>query len=47
MFFAAVHPKAGRKKKYIFIFARWVGRNFVKYVEYYRKICEKQPTDIP
>ena len=35
------------KKKYLFIVARWVGRNFVKCVEYCRKICEKQPMDIP
>ena len=35
------------KKKFLFIVLRWVGRNFVKYVEYNRKICEKQPTNIP
>ena len=47
MLFAFLHPKTGRKKKYLFIVVRWVGRNFVKCVEYYRKICEKQPMDIP
>ena len=35
---------ARRAKKEVL---RWVGRNFVKYVEYYRKICEKQLMDIP
>ena len=35
------------KKKYIFTVVRWVGRNFVKCVEYCRKICEKTTTDIP
>lgn len=35
------------KKKFLFIVLRWVGRNFVKYVEYYRKICEKRPMNIP
>ena len=35
------------KKKFIFIVLRWVGRNFVKCVEYYRKICEKQLMNIP
>ena len=35
------------KKKFIFIVLRWVGRNFVKFVEYYRKICEKQLMNIP
>ena len=39
--------RAGRKKKYLFTFAQWVGRNFVKCVEYYRKICERRPMDIP
>lgn len=40
-------PVCWTKKKCFFIFVRWVGRNFVKYVEYNRKICEKQPTNIP
>ena len=35
------------KKKFLFIVLRWVGRNFVKYVEYCGKICKKQPMDIP
>ena len=35
------------KKKFIFIVLRWVGRNFVKCVEYYRKNCEKQLMNIP
>ena len=35
------------KKKFIFIVLRWVGRNFVKCVEYCRKICEKATMDIP
>ena len=40
-------PVCWTKKKCFFIVVRWVGRNFVKYVEYNRKICEKQPTNIP
>ena len=35
------------KKKFIFIVLRWVGRNFVKCAEYYRKNCENQLTNIP
>ena len=35
------------KKKFLFIVLRWVGRNFVKCVEYYRKICERRPMNIP
>ena len=35
------------KKKFLFIVLRWVGRNFVKCVEYCRKICERQPMNIP
>lgn len=35
------------KKKFLFIALRWVERNFVKCVEYYKKICEKRPMDIP